>query len=107
MSGRPPGCDTTFIEPINPYDQQKLLLGGRPLEQRRVHSSNFHFARTDVWVRDIDQVIDDAIERARPTDRKVALVGYSVGGQHVGRTLYAGNPLGGSSLKNATRSSRR
>jgi pimeloyl-ACP methyl ester carboxylesterase len=67
-------------------------LNNRPLAQRRAHSSNFRFARTDVWVRDIDQVIDDAIERARPTDRKVALVGYSVGGQHVGRTLYADNP---------------
>lgn len=97
---RPPeGCDRTLILPINPYDQQNLLLNDRPLEQKRAHSSNFHFARTDVWVRDIDQVIDDAIERARPTDRKVALVGYSVGGQHVGRTLYAGNLLGGELLE--------
>lgn len=62
---RPPeGCDRTLILPINPYDQQNLLLNDRPLEQKRAHSSNFHFARTDVWVRDIDQVIDDAIERA-------------------------------------------
>src|SRR5215208_1050149 len=95
----PEGCDRTLILPINPYDQQNLLLNDRPLEQKRAHSSNFHFARTDVWVRDTDQVIDDAIERARPTDRKVALVGYSVGGQHVGRTLYAGNPLGGELLE--------
>jgi pimeloyl-ACP methyl ester carboxylesterase len=87
----PEGCDRTLIPAINPLDQQDLLVGN-PLAARRAHSSNFRFARTDVWVRDIDQVIDDAIERARPTDRKVALVGYSVGGQHVGRTLYADNP---------------
>jgi pimeloyl-ACP methyl ester carboxylesterase len=94
------GCDRTFIPAINPLDQQgqrrptkPALLWVNPLDQqRRAHSSHFRFARTDVWVRDIDQVIDDAIERARPTDRKVALVGYSVGGQHVGRTLYADNP---------------
>src|SRR5215216_52056 len=96
----PEGCDRNnpLIKGINPLDQQVLLLptapktAGKPLFFRRAHSSNFHFARTDVWVRDIDQVIDDAIRRARPTDRKVALVGYSAGGQHVGRMLYADNP---------------
>jgi pimeloyl-ACP methyl ester carboxylesterase len=94
----PEGCDRTLIANINPLDQQSMLLPrpgstvGNPLVARRAHSSNFHFARTDVWVRDIDQVIEDAIERARPTDRKVALVGYSLGGQNVGRTLYADNP---------------
>src|SRR5215217_8651726 len=95
----PEGCDRNNpLADINPLNQQSMLLPaagadqpGRPLFYRRAHSSNFHFARTDVWVRDIDQVIDDAIERARPTDRKVALVGYSAGGQHVGRTLYANN----------------
>lgn len=86
------GCDRTLNEILNPYDQQDLLTGGNPLAARRAHSSKIRFARTDVWVRDIDQVIDDAIERARPRDRKVALVGYSLGGQHVGRTLYADNP---------------
>src|SRR5215218_514578 len=88
----PEGCDRTLIEDIYPYDQQAMLLGGHPLLKRRRHSSNFRFARTDVWVRDIDQVIDSAIERAQPTDGKVTLVGYSLGGQHVGRTLYANNP---------------
>ena len=88
----PEGCDRTLNQIINPYDQQDLLTGGNPLTARRAHSSKFRFARTDVWVRDIDQVIDDAIERARPRDRKIALVGYSLGGQHVGRTLYADNP---------------
>ena len=95
----PEGCDRTLIPNINPLDQQgDLLLGGHPLDARRRHSSNFRFARTDVWVRDIDQVIDDAITRNRrtygsagPDGNKVALVGYSVGGQHVGRTLYADN----------------
>jgi len=93
------GCDSTSIAPINPLEQQKSLLIPNPLAESRAHSSNFHFARTDLWVRDIDQLIEDAIERARPTDGKVALVGYSVGGQHVGRTLYAGNPLGGELLE--------
>jgi pimeloyl-ACP methyl ester carboxylesterase len=89
----PEGCDRTLIPLINPLDQQGTMLSVNPLAgRRRAHSSKFRFARTDVWVRDIDQVIADAIERARPTDGKVALVGYSVGGQHVGRTLYADNP---------------
>ena len=92
------GCDRTLNTNINPLDQQDLLLGNHPLGARRRHSSNFRFARTDVWVRDIDQVINDAITRNRrtyggagPDGNKVALVGYSVGGQHVGRTLYADN----------------
>src|SRR5215204_6584163 len=91
----PEGCDRTLIPGINPLDQQGTMLLVNPLAGvggRRAHSSKFRFARTDVWVRDIDQVIDDAIKRARPTDGKVALVGYSLGGQHVGRTLYADNP---------------
>jgi pimeloyl-ACP methyl ester carboxylesterase len=94
-----PGCDRTLNTNINPLDQQQnLLLGNHPLDAMRRHSSNFRFARTDVWVRDIDQVIDDAITRNRrtyggagPDGKKVTLVGYSVGGQHVGRTLYADN----------------
>jgi pimeloyl-ACP methyl ester carboxylesterase len=89
------GCDRTLIPGINPLDQQGTMLLVNPLAGvggRRAHSSKFRFARTDVWVRDIDQVIDDAIRRAKPTDGKVALVGYSLGGQHVGRTLYADNP---------------
>jgi len=91
----PEGCDRTLIPGINPLDQQGTMLLVNPLAGvggRRAHSSKFRFARTDVWVRDIDQVIDDAIRRAKPTDGKVALVGYSLGGQHVGRTLYADNP---------------
>jgi pimeloyl-ACP methyl ester carboxylesterase len=89
----PEGCDRTLIPGINPLDQQGTMLSVNPLAgERRAHSSNFRFARTDVWVRDIDQVIDDAIERAQPTDGKVALVGYSFGGPRVGRTLYADNP---------------
>jgi pimeloyl-ACP methyl ester carboxylesterase len=89
----PEGCDRPLNQFINPPDQQGTMLLGHPLAgQRRAHSSKFRFARTDVWVRDIDQVIADAIERAKPTDGKVTLVGYSLGGQHVGRTLYADNP---------------
>jgi len=93
----PEGCDRTLIAGINPLDQQGTMLLVNPLleltgGQRRKHSSNFRFARTDVWVRDIDEVIEDALQRARPTDGKVALVGYSLGGQHVGRTLHQPNP---------------
>jgi pimeloyl-ACP methyl ester carboxylesterase len=106
---RPPeGCDRTLIEEINPYDQQgqqnPTLLWVNPLrEQRRVHTSHFRFARTDVWVRDIDHVIADAIAKnkdnyggpgpgAGSDQDQVVLVGYSLGGQHVGRTLYANTP---------------
>jgi pimeloyl-ACP methyl ester carboxylesterase len=103
----PEGCDRTLIPGINPLDHQGTMLLVNPLGgQRRRHSSRSRFARTDVWVRDIDQVIDFAIERNKddypgdgPDQRKVALVGYSLGGQHVGRTLYAGNPLGGHQLE--------
>jgi hypothetical protein len=103
----PEGCDRTLIPGINPLYQQGRMLLVHPLAgQRRRHSSNFRFARTDVWVRDIAQVIDDAIKRNKetygggPDQRKVAPVGYSPGGQHVGRALYADNP------SYATRSSR-
>lgn len=88
----PEGCDRTTV----PWalDQQGTLLLVNPLAgERRAHSSSFRFARVDVWVRDIRQVIDDAIARTRPTDGKVTLVGYSAGGQRVGRTLYAANPI--------------
>jgi pimeloyl-ACP methyl ester carboxylesterase len=89
----PEKCDRTLIPSINPLDQQRTMLFNNPLpRKRRAHSSKYRFARTDVWVRDIDQVIAFAIEEAKPTDGKVALVGYSLGGQQVGRTLYADNP---------------
>lgn len=89
----PEGCDVTH-NPIFPLNQQKDLLMPNPLKEKyRAHSSSVRFARTDVWVRDIRQVIDDAITRAQPTDGKVALVGYSLGGQRVVRTLYAANPV--------------
>lgn len=88
----PEGCDRTH-NPIFTLDQQGTLLLTNPLGgERRAHSSNHRFARTDVWVRDIRQVIDDAITRAQPTDGKVTLLGYSLGGLTVGRTLYAANP---------------
>jgi pimeloyl-ACP methyl ester carboxylesterase len=93
------GCDRTLNEAINPYDQQGTMLLANPLGgQRRRHSSTYRFARTDVWVRDIDQVIYEAVSKLKestsplaPMTPKVALVGYSAGGQHVGRTLYAAN----------------
>ncbi|MCZ0987922.1 alpha/beta fold hydrolase [Streptomyces diastatochromogenes] len=89
----PEGCDRSHL-PFFHLDQQGTLLLNNPLGGERVaHSSNSRFGRTDVWVRDVRQVIDDAIERARPTDGKVTLVGYSLGGTTVGRTLYAANPV--------------
>jgi pimeloyl-ACP methyl ester carboxylesterase len=101
-SSFPEGCDRTLIEGINPLDQQgqqnPTLLWVNPLGgQRRRHSSHFRFARTDVWVRDIDNVIASAIEENKKdygdaAPGKVVLVGYSLGGQHVGRTLYANTP---------------
>jgi pimeloyl-ACP methyl ester carboxylesterase len=86
-----PACDRTH-NPVFQLDQQGKpeLLYVNPLAgQRRPHSSNERFARTDVWVRDIRQVIDDAIARAQPTDGKVTLLGYSLGAMRVGRALYA------------------
>ena len=56
---------------------------------RRAHTSGLRFAGIDVWVRDIRQVIDDAITRAQPADGRVTLVGYSLGATRVGRALYA------------------
>lgn len=89
----PEGCDRSHI-PIFPLDQQGTLLLHNPLDgQRRAHSSNHRFGRTDLWVRDIRQVIDDAIARAKPSDGKVTLIGWSFGGQLVARTLYAANPV--------------
>lgn len=89
----PEGCDRSHL-PFFRLDQQGTLLLNNPLDgERRAHSSNYRFGRTDLWVRDIRQVIDDAIARARPTDGKVTLIGYSLGGQHVARTLYAANPV--------------
>ena len=64
------GCDRTN-NPIWSLDQQGTVLFVNPLAgQRRPHSSNARFARTDVWVRDVRQVVDDAITRAQPTDGK-------------------------------------
>ncbi|MFG2881879.1 hypothetical protein ACGFYV_06060 [Streptomyces sp. NPDC048297] len=93
----PEGCDRSNLAYFR-LDQQGTLLLRNPLGRaRRAHSSDVRFGRTDVWVRDIRQVIDDAIARGRPKDGKVTLVGYSLGGQHVARTLYAADPvLGGS-----------
>ncbi|MCM0673374.1 alpha/beta hydrolase [Micromonospora phytophila] len=89
----PEGCDRTHV-PVFPLDQQGTDLLINPLgQQRRSHSSHVRFARVDTFVRDIRQVIDDAITRAQPSDGKVTLLGYSAGGQHVSRTLYAANPV--------------
>lgn len=90
----PEPCDRTNTALLWPLDQQGTLLKVNPLAgKRRAHTSSVRFATTDVWVRDIRQVIDDAIGRAQPTDGKVTLLGYSLGANRVGRTLYAANPV--------------
>jgi hypothetical protein len=79
------GCDST-PNPVFQLDQQGSDVLANPLGgQRLPHTSAVRFARTDVWVRDILQVIEDAITRAQPTDGMVALVGYSLGALRVGR----------------------
>jgi pimeloyl-ACP methyl ester carboxylesterase len=83
------GCDFSPIPSTFPLNLQGTLLATNPLGQALcAHSSNSRFARMDVWVRDIRQVIDHAIESAQPSDGKVVLLGYSLGGPRVGRTLY-------------------
>ena len=83
------GCDRSFIPSAFPLNQQTSALGVNPLAgQRCTHSSGHRFARMDVWTRDITQVIDDAIARARPDNNKVVLLGFSLGGVSVARTLY-------------------
>jgi pimeloyl-ACP methyl ester carboxylesterase len=81
----PEGCDRTH-NPVFGLDLQGSLLLSNPLDgQRQKHSSNVRFAGTDVWVRDIGQVIDDALAQAQPKDGKVTLIGYSLGAMRVGR----------------------
>jgi alpha-beta hydrolase superfamily lysophospholipase len=83
--------DHTNIPLIFPLGQQEdpLAVDVNPLGgHTRPHSSKVRFARTDVWVHDIRQVIDDAITKARPSDGKVTLVGHSLGALRVGRALY-------------------
>lgn len=76
----PTGCDRTHNAQIFPLDQQRTKLGTNPLAGKMfAHSSDVRFATIDTWVRDIRQVIDDAIAKAQPTNGKVTLVGYSLG----------------------------
>jgi pimeloyl-ACP methyl ester carboxylesterase len=94
------GCDKSSNPAIFPLNQQTRYfpdgispaidgLGVNPLAgRRRAHSSGYRFARIDVWERDVEQVIDDAIARARPDNDKVVLLGDSLGGVTVARTLY-------------------
>jgi pimeloyl-ACP methyl ester carboxylesterase len=83
------GCDST-PNPVFQLDQQGSDILTKPLDgQCLPHTSAVRFARTDVCVRDIRQVIEDAIARTQPTDGKVALVGYSLGALRVGRALDA------------------
>jgi len=100
-SASPVGCDRSPNPASGALDQQrKPDAAAGPGDGVRVnplnhqpnelcpHSSNFHFANNDVWARDIIQVIEDAIEKATPHGNKVVLIGYSLGGVRVARTLY-------------------
>lgn len=78
----PEGCDAS-ANPIFALDQQASELR----RARCPHSSGVRFGGTDVWVRDLRQVIDFALDDARPDGGKVALLGYSAGGIRVGRAL--------------------
>jgi pimeloyl-ACP methyl ester carboxylesterase len=94
------GCDRSSNTGIFPLNQQARYLGDglqpamdglgvNPLAGERCeHASPSYFASMDVWARDIMQVIDDAIERAQPRGNKVVLLGYSLGGPRIARTLY-------------------
>lgn len=85
---RAEGCDRAHL-PIFPLDQQGTLLLNNPLDgQRSAHSTNTRFARTDVFVRDIRQVVNYAIAHAKPSDGKVTLIGWSFGANYVARTLH-------------------
>jgi pimeloyl-ACP methyl ester carboxylesterase len=83
------GCDHSSNQTIFPLDQQEQALRVNPLAGRKCkHSSGYRFARIDVWARDVKQVINDAIARARPDNNKVVLVGSSLGGVTTARFLY-------------------
>jgi len=108
--------DRTLIPGINPLDQQGRMLLVNPLAgQKRAHSSTYRFARTDVWVRDIDQVINFAIDQTNdaysdspgpPSARSpwwaTRLAGSTSGGCCTRATRSAGtslNPAAGSSRR--------
>src|SRR5262245_12461946 len=83
------GCDRSFNTIIFPLNQQTHAMGVNPFAGHRCkRSSNYRFARMDVWARDVIRVIDDAIARAQPDNEKVVLVGASLGGVSVARALY-------------------
>lgn len=75
------------IFPPQSANQQQLLIPN-PLASPCPHSTPTRFARVDVWVRDVSQVVDDAIARAQPEGGKITLVGFSAGAGRVGRALY-------------------
>lgn len=81
------GCDRTRNNIVFPLDQQRTKLWTNPLNGAyKAHSSKSYFGNTDVWARDIRQVIDDA--RSKTGLSRVSLLGYSFGGPRVGRVLH-------------------
>lgn len=89
--------DKTRSARVFPLEQQTRYLGdNQPLQVDglgvnplgngpQTHSSSTYFANTDVWARDILQVVDYA---RQTTGLRVALLGYSFGGPRIGRALY-------------------
>jgi pimeloyl-ACP methyl ester carboxylesterase len=85
------GCDRTRAAPVFPVNQQAnrpVGLGVNPGLPLCAHSSPYHFANPDVFASNILDVIDFAIDEARPKSGKVVLLGYSFGGPSTARTLY-------------------
>jgi pimeloyl-ACP methyl ester carboxylesterase len=87
-----PGHDFTHNAAIFPLDQQGSCTGAtlavNPLAGVRcAHTSSVRFGTSDVWARDIRQVVDDAIAKAAPGDGKIMLIGYSFGSTRVGRAI--------------------
>jgi pimeloyl-ACP methyl ester carboxylesterase len=83
------GCDKSSNPGIFPLNQQTNALAVNPLAgQRCAHSSSYRFARMDVWADDVIRAINDAIARARPDNKKVVLLGASLGGNRIARAIY-------------------
>jgi pimeloyl-ACP methyl ester carboxylesterase len=80
--------DTSNNTGIFPLNQQGTALSVNPLAgELCAHSSSVRFGNTDLWVRDVERAIDDAIQKGHPEGDQVTLIGYSFGAQRVGRAL--------------------
>jgi hypothetical protein len=83
MQGRPP-----IVTEAGGNAQPQASLAVNPLAGARyAHTSGVRFGNTDLWVRDVQRTIDDALARAQPDGNQVVLIGYSFGAQRIGRAL--------------------